>query len=779
MKRLFKLFTLLFLCAYLGIAQESPKKHAVSSGETLFSIAKKYNVTPYDLQQANPGAIDGIKVDEVLIIPESKIKTPILESVADSIKASVASASISYTVKRGETKYGLSKQFGLTIPELESQNPHIISGLQAGHVLEIFRSSVSSNTTPTTSFSANEKTHLVLKGETLWGISHDNGLTVNELVSANTDVISGVLKEGQTLRIPNSDQNETSNSFESYLVKRGDTKYGLSKKFNTTIPKLERENPHIVRLLMAGHTIRIPSDEAPIESTETLAQSETVDDTDVEPIKDNKTVEETETMVENEENVATNEESSVETTEKEEEELATNTLPVETIEETAVEDATTTSNKKYSSYVVKPKETLYGLAKKAGMSIPDFLALNPQLKESVQIGTTIMMPNDNTVTENTTLSDASDTANSTSRYTDLRTSVTNSQPKKLLFFLPFSQIEYQNYAVNGYNFNIVSDDFKRNHLEFYKGANIAIDSIRALQIDLDVEIVEAQNTKRNSKINALAEDNNIKVYDAIILPFYGNVEEEVSAFTAEGKIPVITASTIAHQTNTDNLFSAVPSVNQQRKKVLDYMVAKQANIIVLSDVNRAESKTFISEHVPNAEFVDIKKNGTFSEDELTAKFKKDQLNYVVLDSERNSVFLNTTNVLLSEMTNFTLQLAVLESSLIPDDNDVSQKRYRILKMIFPSLTPAKVPTHSKHFKNVYQKKYNLQPSINILLGFDITFDTLLRLAQQQSFENSAENDVTEYTKLKFNYEKNTLGGFSNEGIYILQYDTDSNIREAN
>ena len=100
-------------------------------------------------------------------------------------------------------------------------------------------------------------------------------------------------------------------------------------------------------------------------------------------------------------------------------------------------------------------------------------------------------------------------------------------------------------------------------------------------------------------------------------------------------------------------------------------------------------------------------------------------------------------------------------------------------MIFPSLIPAKSTESSKQFLSAYQKKYKLLPSANIMLGFDITFDSLLRLMQQQGFENSALNYTTEYTQLKFNYEKNTLGGYSNDGIYILQYDPDAKIREAN
>ena len=70
------------------------------------------------------------------------------------------------------------------------------------------------------------------------------------------------------------------------------------------------------------------------------------------------------------------------------------------------------------------------------------------------------------------------------------------------------------------------------------------------------------------------------------------MDGEIAAFTADSKIPVITASTIAFQNNTNNLYSALPSVNQQRLKVLNHMMAKQAHMIILSDINRAESKAF-------------------------------------------------------------------------------------------------------------------------------------------------------------------------------------------
>ena len=753
MKRLYKLITILLLCFYTAVAQEGLKKHTVSNGETLLSISKVYNITPYDLQKANPNVLNGIKPNDILIIPESKIKSPHLKSLADSIKASVVSSSISHTVKTGDTKFSLAKRYGLTVSQLESQNPQIISELQLGEVLEIFPSTtykdakIASNrqTEPSSSPLKPKlkegKKHEVQKGETVFRVASAYGLTEDELLKANSKTITGGLKIGQILWIPGSNDYKISDGNKEYVVKYGDTKFSLSRRFNTTVQDLERKNPHITNMLIVGQTITMPTDETQSKTIE-ATQPEPSKTQTVTPTKEIEVVEEDVRVVEDtpevpvqevekKQETVVKETPSEEVAPKEKEIVATNTRPDEVIDQPVVKDAV---DEPVSQVVSDPVSTT---------------------------NETINLPK------------------VTAGLADLKNTAKTSQAKKLLFFLPFSETDYQNYAKNNDNFKTISDDFKRNHLEFYKGAHIAIDSIKKMNLNVEVDIIEALSTNQTAKIKSLIQENTIKNYDAIILPFYKTVEEEIATFTADRNIPVITASPIAYKNNTDNLYSALPSVNEQRLKVLDHMTSKNAHIIVLSDINRAESKAFITKQVPRADFVDIKRNGSFSEGELKSKFKKDQLNYVVIDSDRNSVFLNATNALLSELSNYKLELAVLEASLIPDDSDVSQKRYQILKMIFPSLIPAKSTESSKQFLSDYQKKYKLLPSANIMLGFDITFDSLLRLMQQQSFEYTATNYSTEYTQLKFDYEKNTLGGYSNTGVYILQYDSNANIREAN
>ena len=99
-------------------------------------------------------------------------------------------------------------------------------------------------------------------------------------------------------------------------------------------------------------------------------------------------------------------------------------------------------------------------------------------------------------------------------------------------------------------------------------------------------------------------------------------------------------------------------------------------------------------------------------------------------------------------------------------------------MFYPSLTPVKETEMASSFIDSYEKIYNVEPSQNVKFGFDLTFDTLLRTSQAKSFEVSAENEVTEYTVLKFDYKLNKIGSHENNGIYIIQYNSDGTLKEV-
>ena len=60
----------------------------------------------------------------------------------------------------------------------------------------------------------------------------------------------------------------------------------------------------------------------------------------------------------------------------------------------------------------------------------------------------------------------------------------------------------------------------------------------------------------------------------------------------------------------------------------------------------------------------------------------------------------------------------------------------------------------------------------------MTFDTLLRLSQDKTYEETALSNPTDQIENKFDYVANATAGYNNKGVYILYYDADLTIKEA-
>lgn len=149
-----------------------------------------------------------------------------------------------YVVQMGDTLYGISKQFGVTVEEIRLENDLTSNTISVGQVLRI-------PTLETTSL------YVVKSGDTLYSIASRYGVTVNELMSLN-NLNSSVLSIGQQLRIPiNGDT--SSDNYVIYTVKVGDNLYNIAKSYNVTVDEIINLNELSSNLLSIGQKLKIPA----------------------------------------------------------------------------------------------------------------------------------------------------------------------------------------------------------------------------------------------------------------------------------------------------------------------------------------------------------------------------------------------------------------------------------------------------------------------------------------------------------------------------------------
>jgi len=132
--------------------------HEVQAGDTLYSIGRKYGVSVNAIQEANALSDNGIKVGQKIKIPDGKVsaaETP-KTTQANATSASSATATTaqtksqtppvnsdgSYTVQKGETWFGISKKYGISVADLQKLNGvDANSSLKVGQKLKVPASS--------------------------------------------------------------------------------------------------------------------------------------------------------------------------------------------------------------------------------------------------------------------------------------------------------------------------------------------------------------------------------------------------------------------------------------------------------------------------------------------------------------------------------------------------------------------------------------------------------------------------------------------------------------
>lgn len=206
--------------------------YIVKSGDSLWSISKKYGVSIDDIKKANNLSSNLLNIGMLLIIPEKEIPPEPGDFII-------------YTVSKGDNLYKIANQYNLTVDEIIDYNDLATTNLSIGQQILI-----------PIQKEDEVKTYIVQSGDTLYGIASRYGISVNTLKNYN-NLTSNTLSIGQKLNIPTTSET-TSSRYLEYVVKKGDSLYSIASKYNTTVNDLMKLNNLNTSLLNIGMVLKIP-----------------------------------------------------------------------------------------------------------------------------------------------------------------------------------------------------------------------------------------------------------------------------------------------------------------------------------------------------------------------------------------------------------------------------------------------------------------------------------------------------------------------------------------
>jgi peptidoglycan DL-endopeptidase LytF len=149
--------------------------YQVQAGDTLWNLSQKYNVTAEAIRAANHLTSDKIMIGQNLIIPQVFNKTA--NNEIDSEPSNRSQTSSNHVPKRFKEKLGNNWL------KISPTNQHARLGVEPENSRSLL-------------------THMVVSGDTIWGIGVKYGIPQSEVLKINGLTLDSPLKIGQQIKVP-------------------------------------------------------------------------------------------------------------------------------------------------------------------------------------------------------------------------------------------------------------------------------------------------------------------------------------------------------------------------------------------------------------------------------------------------------------------------------------------------------------------------------------------------------------------------------------------------
>jgi LysM repeat protein len=439
----------------------------------------------------------------------------------------------------------------------------------------------------------------------------------------------------------------------------------------------------------------------------------------------------------------------------------------------AIED-TESDSEKFIMHTVVKDDTVYNLRKRYEVSEESLYALNPTLSEGLKLGMILKIK---PIATTAPIEEGEEVVAEDENEIELFVEALHLKPSiNVAIMLPYQLNKYsdsipKNVITKGNSiFNIATD--------FHMGASMAIDSLRSKGLTVNVQYFDTQNS--NYKLQTIVNNNDFSETDVIIGPLFYTKAHWLSKHV---NVPVIAPiySKDQNSLSTSNLIKSDDSnAELLEERLLNYMKEnyKGENIIVINDSEeqsqsklwRIVNKLKAFDSIQNIGVLKTNK-GNIENTKFAAKLKENTANWVFLISDDIVTTAAAVNNLKSFMATYEITFLTLDKGRNFDKIDNSflgQLNFTYPTTDFVNMQDVKV----KNFFTKFSSNNFTLPSKYAIRGFDVTYDTLLRLASEVSIEEALRAGKSSRISAVFNYNKKLFGSFENNGVYIIKYNKD-------
>ena len=537
--------------------------------------------------------------------------------------------------------------------------------------------------------------HKVKKKETLFGLSEKYNVTIEQIKQFNPMIDKIGLKKKMILQVPVYPIVEIpvsktlSDDLMYYPVKPKETKWRLAYRYGITIKELEALNPQIVEGLKFGQEIIVPK------------RSET---------------------------------------------------------------ETNLFEEKYNYYKVKPKEGFYRIEKKLGVTESELIALNENLLSTgLQEGMILKVPlkkTGNLKIENDLLVEKSNLLDSVFDHTFL----------KVVTILPFMTSEIEFDSIEQTLALLKKRNLHTLSIDFLMGMMMAFSKADSLGIRTVFEVIDSQNDK-STLLNEIDRINWSSV-NLVVGPLIPSNFDFVSQQQKLQGVPMLAPLSSRPIEFRSNVYQSVASTEKMRERMTQYLtqvIDTSQNVMIIADKVNASFAKKLEFQYPFAHRVRPEEGGFVLPDLIDSLLVDSIPNKVIFESQDLNLAANVTSLLNSQVSKERdVQLFTTFRSPIYDNANISRKDLGNLKFTYVGGSHPTASLVREEFEKAFQARFGDYPGKDSFRAYDVTLDALLRLGYQNSILIDGLGE-TDYLENRFLYEPNLGQGYQNIAFYLLQH----------